>query len=76
MIDLVSGVMEKADEETFEVEDVRHYLSEFHSVDRIEMEIAQPDRMAEVMSEMERRGYVESADGEAWRLLENDGIGA
>ncbi|MFD1684214.1 phosphoribosyltransferase [Halobellus litoreus] len=76
MIDLVSGVMEKADEETFEVEDVRHYLSEFHSVDRIEMEIAQPDRMGEVMSEMERRGYVESADGEAWRLLENDGIGA
>jgi hypoxanthine phosphoribosyltransferase len=76
MIDLVSGVMEKADEETFEVEDVRHYLSEFHSVDRIEMEIAQPDRMGEVMSEMERRGYVESADGEAWRLLENDGVGA
>ncbi|WP_336021721.1 phosphoribosyltransferase [Halobellus salinisoli] len=76
MIDLVSGVMEKADEETFEVGDVRHYLSEFHSVDRIEMEIAQPDRMAEVMSEMERRGYVESADGEAWRLVANDGIGA
>ncbi|WP_144902368.1 phosphoribosyltransferase [Halobellus captivus] len=76
MIDLVSGVMDKADEETFEVDDIRHYLSEFHSVDRIEMEIAQPDRMAEVMGEMERRGYVESADGEAWRLLENDGIGA
>ncbi|MFD1597864.1 phosphoribosyltransferase [Halobellus rarus] len=76
MIDLVSGVMEKADEETFEVEDVRHYLSEFHSVDRIEMEIAQPDRMAEVMSEMERRGYIESADGEAWRLIDNEGIGA
>jgi len=76
MIDLVSGVMEKADEETFEVEDIRHYLSEFHSVDRIEMEIAQPDRMSEVMSEMERRGYVESADGEAWRLLDNEGIGA
>ena len=76
MIDLVSGVMEKADEETFEVEDIRHYLSEFHSVDRIEMEIAQPDRMAEVMREMERRGYVESADGEAWRLIDNEGIGA
>ncbi|QCC48570.1 phosphoribosyltransferase [Halobellus limi] len=76
MIDLVSGVMEKADEETFEVEDVRHYLAEFHSVDRIEMEIAQPDRMTEVMSEMERRGYVESADGEAWRLIDNEGIGA
>jgi hypoxanthine phosphoribosyltransferase len=75
MIDLVSGVMGKADEETFEVEDIRHYLAAFHSVDRIEMEIAQPDRMGEVMSEMERRGYVESADGEAWRLIDNDGIG-
>jgi len=76
MIDLVSGVMQKADEETFEVEDIRHYLSEFHNIDRIEMEIAQPDRMAEVMSEMERRGYVESADSEAWRLVDNEGIGA
>ena len=75
MIDLISGVMEKADEETFEIEDIRHYLSEFHSVDRIEMEIAQPDRMGEVMGEMERRGYAESADGDAWRLVENEGIG-
>ncbi|MDQ2055330.1 MULTISPECIES: phosphoribosyltransferase [Halobellus] len=76
MIDLISGVMEKADEETFEVEDIRHYLSEFHSVDRIEMEIAQPDRMSEVMAEMERRGYVESAHTDAWRLVDNEGIGA
>ncbi|RDI71281.1 phosphoribosyltransferase [Halopelagius longus] len=72
MIDLVSGVMEKADEETFEVDDVRHYLSEYHNVDRIEMEIAQPNRMGEVMSEMERRGYVEATNGGAWRLLEDD----
>ncbi|SFF91084.1 hypothetical protein SAMN04488063_0758 [Halopelagius inordinatus] len=71
MIDLVSGVMEKADEETFEGEDVRHYLSEFHNVDRIEMEIAQPNRMDEVMNEMERRGYVEAASDGAWRLVED-----
>ncbi|MDS0298025.1 phosphoribosyltransferase [Halogeometricum sp. S1BR25-6] len=76
MIDLTTGVMEKADEETFEMEDLRHYLAEYHSVDRIEMEIAQPGRMPEVLSEMERRGYVESADGDAWRLLENEGVGA
>ncbi|MFA1610166.1 phosphoribosyltransferase [Halobellus rubicundus] len=73
MIDLVSGVMEKADAETFEVEDIRHYLSEYHSVDRIEMEIAQPGRMDEVMTEMDRRGYVESADGAAWRLVDDSG---
>ncbi|MGQ4554643.1 phosphoribosyltransferase family protein [Halobellus sp. GM3] len=76
MIDLVSGVMEKADEETFEAEDIRHYLSELHSVDRIEMEIAQPDRMDEVMAEMERRGFVEAAGDDAWRLIDNEGIGA
>jgi hypoxanthine phosphoribosyltransferase len=76
MIDLITGVMEKADEETFERDDIRHYLSEFHEVDRIEMEIAQPGRLMEVMTEMERRGYVESTGDEAWRLLENEGVGA
>ncbi|ELZ91870.1 phosphoribosyltransferase-like protein [Haloferax mucosum ATCC BAA-1512] len=76
MIDLTSGVMAKAGDDTFELEDIRHYLAEFHDVDRIEMEIAQPDRMPEVMAEMERRDYVESTGDGAWRLLENDGVGA
>jgi hypothetical protein len=76
MIDLITGVMEKADEETFERDDIRHYLSEFHDVDRIEMEIAQPGRLMEVMTEMERRGYVESTSVGAWRLVENEGVGA
>ncbi|WP_152040523.1 phosphoribosyltransferase [Salinigranum salinum] len=69
MIDLIAGVMEKADEETFEAEDVRHYLSTYHEVDRIGMEIAQPGRLPEVMTEMERRGVVESTDETAWRLV-------
>jgi hypothetical protein len=34
------------------------------------MEIAQPGRLPEVMTEMERRGVVESADGTAWRLAD------
>jgi len=70
MIDLVSGVMAKADGETFEREEIRNHLSEFHGIDRIEMEIAQPDRMGEVLAEMERRGEIESAAGDAWRLAE------
>ena len=69
MIDLVTGVMEKSERETFDREDIRHLLSEFHGVDRIEMEIAQPNRLEEVLSEAERRGHVES-DGESWRLVE------
>jgi hypoxanthine phosphoribosyltransferase len=72
MVDLVSGVMRKADEETFESEDLRHYLSSYHNVDRIEMEIAQPGRLPEVMAEMERRGVVESAGETAWRLVDEE----
>ncbi|MFB6096830.1 MAG: phosphoribosyltransferase [Haloferacaceae archaeon] len=76
MVDLISGVMAKADEETFSREDVRHYLSAYHDVDRIEMEIAQPDRLEEVLREMVRRGVAERVDDDAWALLENDGVGA
>ena len=72
MIDLVSGVMRKADDETFEESDIRHYLSSYHQVDRIEMEIAQPGRLTEVLTEMERRGVVESAHGSAWRLVDEE----
>ena len=68
MIDLTSGVMAKADGEAFTVEEVRHHLAAFHGIDRIEMEIAQPDRMDEVLAEMERRGVIEPADGDAWQL--------
>lgn len=71
MCDLISGVMAKADAETFDREDVRTLLSEYHDVDRIEMEIAQPDRLDEVLSEMVRRGHLEEADG-GWRLLDDD----
>ncbi len=77
MIDLIAGVMEKADDETFERSDIRHYLNEYHDVDRIEMEIAQPSRLGEVMSEMEHRGYVESTGhSEAWRLVEDADVDA
>ncbi|GAA0660788.1 phosphoribosyltransferase [Natronoarchaeum mannanilyticum] len=72
MIELIEGVMEKADQDAFDDEDVRHYLSEFHDVDRIEMEIAQPDRLDEVLTEMERRDVIEATtgDGDRWRLAE------
>ena len=69
MIDLVGGVMERADEETFDREDLRHYLAEFHDVQRIEMEIAQPNRLNEVVEEMERRDVIAGEDG-AWTLAE------
>ncbi len=75
MVDLISGAMEKSDGEVFDTEAIRRLLSEYHGVDRIEMEIAQPDRLEEVLEEMVHRGYVEE-EGAAWRLVENEGVGA
>lgn len=72
LVELVSGVMEKADGEVFTREEIRHHLSAFHNIARTELEIAQPNRLGEVLSEMERRGIVrnDEADGAggAWRL--------
>ncbi|MFC6717549.1 phosphoribosyltransferase [Natrialbaceae archaeon GCM10025810] len=70
MIDLITGAMTKADQETFALEDVRHFLTEYHDVQRIEMEIAQPNRLPEVLTEMERRELVERAEHGEWRLVE------
>ena len=70
MIDLISGVMETADEDSFAKADIRHYLNEYHDVDRIEMEIAQPNRLTEVLTEMERRDVVEMTAPGEWALQE------
>ncbi|WP_394741482.1 phosphoribosyltransferase [Natronococcus roseus] len=70
MVDLISGAMERADQKAFTIKEIRHYLSEYHGIDRMEMEIAQPDRLQEVLREMDRREVVEMADHGEWRLLE------
>lgn len=67
MIELITGVMERADGERFTREDVRHSLAAYHGLDRIEMETAQPNRLDEVLSEMERRD-VAIRDDDGWRL--------
>jgi hypoxanthine phosphoribosyltransferase len=70
MIDILSGVMERAPESSFAKADLRHYLSEYHDVERIQMEIAQPNRLGEVLAEMERRGVVDDAGPGSWTLAE------
>ncbi|MFB6084737.1 MAG: phosphoribosyltransferase [Halorientalis sp.] len=69
MIDLVSDVMAESDADVFTETDIRRLLREHHGIERIEMEIAQPDRFDEVMAEMVRRDVAE-ATGEGWRLVE------
>ncbi|TYL40344.1 phosphoribosyltransferase [Natronococcus pandeyae] len=70
MVDLITGAMERADQEEFTIDDIRHYLSEYHGIERMEMEIAQPDRLQEVLTEMERRGVLEMANHGEWVLVE------
>jgi len=67
MVELVEGVMEKSDRAVHTESEVRELLREYHGVQRIEMEIAQPGRLDEVLEEMVRRSVVESVDG-GWRL--------
>ncbi|WP_017342417.1 phosphoribosyltransferase [Halorubrum sp. T3] len=70
MVDLTEGAMERADESAFSREDLRHYLEEFHGIGRIEMEVAQPDRLDEVIDEMVRRDVAEPVGEETWALAE------
>jgi hypoxanthine phosphoribosyltransferase len=70
MIELTAGVMEKSDQRTHTEADIRRLLREYHGVSRTDLEIAQPDRLGEVTTEMERRGVVESA-GDGWQLTDD-----
>ena len=72
MVDLISGVMADADSETFSREAIRAELAAVHGIDRIEMEIAQPDRLDEVLDEMDRREVIESVGDDEWELVDDE----
>ncbi|MFB6124656.1 MAG: phosphoribosyltransferase [Halanaeroarchaeum sp.] len=63
MVDIITGVMAKAEDAPYDREEIRHLLAAYHDIERIEMEIAQPDRLDEVLAEMERREVLESVEG-------------
>jgi hypoxanthine phosphoribosyltransferase len=69
MIELLAGLMAKSDQRVHEKDDLRRLFREYHDVERIQMEIAQPNRLDEVLTEMERRGEIEWADG-GWTLTD------
>ena len=70
MIDIIEGAMKRADATTFDREAIRHHLEADHGVGRIEMEVAQPGRLDEVLDEMVRRDVVERTGIEQWTLAE------
>ncbi|MFC5133319.1 MULTISPECIES: phosphoribosyltransferase [Haloferacaceae] len=70
MIDIIAGAMDRVDATTFDREAVRHHLEADHGVGRIEMEVAQPGRLDEVLAEMERREMIETVGEGTWTLAE------
>mgnify|MGYP002760738538 CR=1 FL=1 len=70
MVDLIAGVMEADGDAPYDREEIRELLAAYHGVERIEMEIAQPGRLGEVLDEMVRRDVVVETD-EGYRLVEN-----
>ena len=70
MVELVAGVMEKSDQQSHTEADIRRLLREYHGVSRTDLEIAQPNRLGEVTTEMERRGVVEPV-GDGWQLTDD-----
>ncbi|MFB6117053.1 phosphoribosyltransferase [Halosegnis sp.] len=67
MIELVEGVMERQGG-SFTRAEIRAGLADAHDIKRIEMEIAQPGRLGEVLAEMERREVIEPAGRGEWQL--------
>ncbi|MDS0281075.1 phosphoribosyltransferase [Haloarcula onubensis] len=69
MVELVAGVMAKSDQRVHSTDDVRRLLHSHHQVTPTALEIAQPDRLEEVMAEMVRRDVAAVDDG-GWRLTD------
>ncbi|MFB6186874.1 MAG: phosphoribosyltransferase [Halobacteriaceae archaeon] len=69
MIDLTTGVMEKENAGPYSKEELRQLLGEYHDIERIEMEIAQPNRFDEIINEMKRREKIEETSTGKYRVL-------
>ena len=72
MIDIISKLMIKEKKDALTLDDIRTGLYHYHMIDPINFEIAQPGRLLEVMSEMERIKIVEKKSingGAGWGFL-------
>ena len=70
MVELIEGVMEKDGNGPYERAEIRRLLADYHDVSRFEMEIAQPDRLEEVLEEMVRRDVAVEEGPDSWALAE------
>ncbi|MFB6361725.1 MAG: phosphoribosyltransferase [Halobacteriales archaeon] len=69
LLELIEGVMEKDGAGPYTPDELRQLLVDYHEIRRIEMEIAQPDRLDEVLEEMQRREIIEPAGESTYRLV-------
>jgi len=58
MIDIISRLMAKEKKNEWNIEQIRAGLLKYHNIDPISFEIAQPDRMEEILDEMARRKLI------------------
>jgi hypoxanthine phosphoribosyltransferase len=72
MVDIISGVMETDGDGPYSKEALRRLLADYHDIERIQMEIAQPDRLDEVLAEMVRRDVLVKAGDDQWKLRVDD----
>ncbi len=73
MTDIISRLMARERKELWTEWDIKWGLYNYHQVDPVHLEIAQPGRFYEIMEEMQRRGLVKRVkDGEkeGWALTE------
>ena len=68
MVELVEKVLTQTDDEEYALGDVRRSLREFYGIEPITLEVSQPNRLREVMTEMERQGVVEQVGEETWAV--------
>jgi len=62
MVELVGDAMAEAEDAPYTPDEVRALLDAKYNIGAIEMEVAQPNRMTEVLEEMERRGVVRASE--------------
>jgi hypothetical protein len=77
MVELTAGVIQKSGIDSVTEAEVRDLLQEYHDIERISLEVAQPDRVEEVLDEMTRRGHLDRDDGgdrPVWRPVDLDSV--
>jgi hypoxanthine phosphoribosyltransferase len=74
MIDIIQRLMAKEKSNEWTIEKIRAGLLKYHNIDPINFEVAQPDRMEEILDEMVRRGSLKQKTGTLQKTWINIGV--